>query len=45
MHIVLLLICAGLFLSLFQSTRDGLLWLIAGLLFLGIVSLIYPLSP
>jgi len=45
MHIVLLLICAGLFLSLFQSTRDGLLWLIAGLLFLGIASKVFPLSP
>jgi len=45
MHIVLLIICAGLFLSLFQSTRDGLLWLIAGLLFLGIASLVFPFSP
>jgi hypothetical protein len=45
MHIVLLIICVGLFLSLFQSTRDGLLWLIAGLLFLGIASLVFPVSP
>jgi len=45
MHIVLLIICAGLFLSLFQSARDGLLWLIAGVLFLCIASLVFPFSP
>jgi hypothetical protein len=39
MHIVLLIIFTGLFLSLFQSARDGFLWLILGTLLLGIVSL------
>ncbi|MEQ1844096.1 MAG: hypothetical protein ABL983_00795 [Nitrospira sp.] len=42
---VLLLLCAGVFLSLFQSTRDGFLWLIAGGLVLAIVCLVFPLSP
>ena len=45
MGVVLLLLCAGVFLSLFQSTRDGLLWLLAGALMLGIVFLVFPLSP
>lgn len=45
MSVVLLLLCAGVFLSLFQSTRDGFLWLLAGALVLGIVFLVFPLSP
>lgn len=45
MIVILLLLCAGVFLSLFQSTRDGFLWLLAGILVLGIVLLIIPLSP
>lgn len=44
MHIVLFIICVGLFLSLFQSTRDGFLWLIAGLLFFGIFWLFFATS-
>lgn len=45
MGVVLLLLCAGVFLSLFQSTRDGFLWLIVGALVLGIVFLVLPFSP
>ncbi len=45
MSVVLLLLCAGVFVSLFQSTRDGFLWLIAVALVLGIVFLVVPLSP
>jgi len=45
MSVVLLLLFAGVFLSLFQSTRDGFLWLLAGALVLGIVYLVFPLSP
>ena len=45
MGMVLLLLCAGVFLSLFQSTRDGFLWLLAGALVLGIVFLVFPLYP
>ena len=45
MSVVLLLLCAGVLLSLFQSTRDGFLWLIAGALVLGIVCLVVPFSP
>lgn len=45
MGVVLLLLCAGVFLSLFQSTRDGFLWLIAGVLVLAIVFLVFPFSP
>ena len=45
MHIVLLIICAGLFLSFFQSTRDGFLWLMLGVLLFGIFSLVFPVSP
>lgn len=44
MHIVLLIIGAGLFLSFFQSTRDGLLWLLLGVLLFGIFSLALPVS-
>ena len=45
MGVILLLLCAGVFFSLFQSTRDGFLWLIAGALVLGIVFLVFPISP
>lgn len=45
MGVVLLLLCAGVFLSLFQSTRDGFLWLIAGALVLAIVFLVFPIYP
>jgi hypothetical protein len=45
MGVVLLLLCVGVFLSLFQSTRDGFLWLIAGVLVLAIVFLVFPFSP
>ena len=45
MGVILLLLCAGVFLSLFQSTRDGFLWLIAVALVLGIVFLVVPFSP
>lgn len=45
MGVVLLLLCAGVFLSLFQSTRDGFLWLIAGALVVAIVFLVVPFSP
>ena len=45
MGVVLLLLCAGVFLSLFQSTRDGFLWLIAAALVLAIVFLVFPFSP
>ena len=45
MGMVLLLLCAGVFLSLFESTRDGFLWLIAGALVLGIMCLVFPFSP
>lgn len=45
MSVVLLLLCAGVFLSLFHSTRDGLLWLIVGGLVRAIVCLVFPLSP
>lgn len=45
MSVVLLLLCAGVLLSLFESTRDGFLWLIAGALVLGIVCLVVPFSP
>ncbi|MFO0699958.1 MAG: hypothetical protein U0236_12065 [Nitrospira sp.] len=45
MVVVLLLLCAGVFLSLFHSTRDGFLWLLAGVLVLSIVFLILPISP
>ena len=45
MGVILLLLCAGVFLSLFQSTRDGFLWLIAGVLVLGIVCLVFSFSP
>ncbi|MEZ4351410.1 MAG: hypothetical protein R3B04_17540 [Nitrospira sp.] len=41
---MLLLLFAGVFLSLFQSTRDGLLWLLAGALGLGIMLLIFPVA-
>ena len=45
MTVVLLLLCAGVFLSLFQSTRDGFLWLLAGILVLSIVFLVFPVTP
>ncbi len=45
MGVVLLLLCVGVFLSLFQSTRDGFLWLIAGVLVMAIVFLVFPFSP
>lgn len=45
MFMLLLLLCAGVFLSLFRSTRDGFLWLIAGLLLLGIIVQVFPVSP
>ena len=45
MSVVLLLLCAGVFISLFPSTQDGFLWLIAGALVMGIVFLDFPLSP
>ena len=45
MGVMLFLLFAGVFLSLFQSTRDGLLWLLAGVLVLGIMVLVLPVSP
>lgn len=45
MSVVLLLLCAGVFVSLFPSTQDGFLWLIAGALVLAIVCLVFPFSP
>jgi hypothetical protein len=45
MGVVLLLLCVGVFLSLFQSTRDGFLWLFAGALVVAIVFLVLPFSP
>jgi hypothetical protein len=45
MIIILLLLGAGVFLSLFQSTRDGFLWLLAGVLVLSIVFLVFPVTP
>lgn len=45
MHIFLLIICTGLFLGLFQSTRDGFLWLIAVGLSLSILLLVFTTAP
>jgi hypothetical protein len=42
MHFFIFIIVAGLFLSLFRSTRDGVLWLLACLLLGGAFVIAFP---